>query len=274
MITRCFVSFLLLASFACNKDEGHKADQSSTEQQAGESGAAGSTGDTGASKRPEGPTGTITGKVTFSGDAPEMPKLQRGADPFCAKKEMHAETVVVNDGGTLRDVHVRIARGGAPSWVPPKPVVIDQKDCMYRPRVQGAVVGQKLVIKNDDGTTHNVHLRAMEFGHRQGRETIFNRAQPKGVPPIQSTVVDEPLIKVKCDQHAWMSAYLVVSDNPYFDTTGEDGTFTIEKVPVGTYKLEAWHSFYGKKTAEVTVKEGETAEVSFSYDAEKDKPAE
>jgi hypothetical protein len=227
-----------------------------------------------APKRPDGPTGTIRGKVAFSGEAPEMPRLQRGADPVCARKEMNAETVVVNDNGTLRDAHVRIARGAVPGWVPEQPVVVDQVDCMYRPRVQGGVVGQALEIRNSDKTSHNVHVRAMMFGRRQAHETIFNRGQPADVLPIRARVEDEEVIMLKCDQHAWMQGYVVVSDHPYFDTTGEDGSFTIEHAPVGTYELQAWHALYGVKTVEVTVEEGETADVEFGYDAQADGPGQ
>ena len=70
-----------------------------------------------------------------------------------------------------------------------------------------------------------------------------------------------------------MQGYVVVSDNPYFATSGEDGRFTIEKAPVGTYELQAWHEMYGIKTAKVTVEEGKAATVDFTYDAEADKPA-
>ena len=40
---------------------------------------------------------------------------------------------------------------------PATPVVIDQQDCMYTPRVVGLVAGQKLAVKNSDNTFHNVH---------------------------------------------------------------------------------------------------------------------
>lgn len=278
LIITCLAA--LLAAPACKKDgdDGAKgpegAGKTTGETAPDEPGAEEDEGPEAPPERPSGPTGTITGEVEFTGEAPEMPKLQMGSDPTCAKNEHYAETVVVNENDTLRDVHVRIARGAVEGWVPPEPVTIDQNQCVYRPRVQGGVIGQKLVVENSDATTHNVHLRSMKPDRRQGHETIFNRAQPKGVPPIKSQIVDEPVIKLKCDQHAWMQAYVVVSDHPYFDTTGEDGAFSIEEAPVGTYEIQAWHPLYGTKTAEITVEEGKEAKVSFTYDAEEDKPSE
>ena len=48
-------------------------------------------------------------------------------------------------------------------------------------------------------------------------------------------------ITLLCNVHAEMSAFVVLLENPYFSVTGKDGVFTIENVPPGTYKLNAWH---------------------------------
>lgn len=235
--------------------------------------AVGAGGEQAASKAPAGPTGTISGKVTLSGTPPEMPVLNRGSDSFCAQKEMRAETVVVGAGGALANTLVRVAPGAVPGWIPDQPAVVDQVDCMYRPRVQGAVRGQKLQVKNSDGTMHNVNARRLPWGERRDTETLFNRAQPKGSPPLEGAIRDADIMKLKCDSHGWMQGYVVVGDNPYHATSGGDGRFTIEKAPVGSYELQAWHEMYGIKTAKVTVEEGKTATVDFTYDAEKDRPA-
>lgn len=223
---------------------------------------------------PPGPTGTISGTVKLTGTAPEMPLLQRGADAFCAGKEMRAETVVTGEGGALENVLVRIEPGAVRGWVPPEPIVVDQVDCMYRPRVQGGVRGQTLEVRNSDKTSHNVHARRVPWGERRDMETVFNRGQTAGSPPLSGPIRDSDILKLKCDSHGWMQGYVVVSDNPYFASSATGGKFTIEKAPAGTYTLQAWHEFYGIKTAQVTVVEGETATVDFTYDAEKDRPAQ
>lgn len=216
---------------------------------------------------PTGPTGTIVGTVKFEGTAPEMPALLRGADPFCAQTEMKAETVVVNENGTLRNVLARVAPGEVPAVPAPEaPVVVDQVACMYRPRVQGGVVGQTISVKNSDGTMHNVHGRALALGERMGSQSLFNLGQPKGAPEATYDISkDVEVVALKCDVHGWMKGYVVVSDNPYFDTTGKDGSFRIENVPVGTHTMQVWHELYGVKTAEVTVEEGKEATVTVSY---------
>ncbi len=216
---------------------------------------------------PAGPTGTIQGVVKFTGTAPQMPKLLTGADPECAKTEKFAETVVVNANQTLRDVLVRVQPGTVPGWIPAETLQLDQKDCVYRPRVQGGVVGQTLEVRNSDQTMHNVHGKEMKLGKRQAQRSLFNSPQVAGSKPITRTLEAVDVMQMKCDAHAWMTAYIVLSDQPYYGVTDDQGAFTIADVPVGAIKLQSWHALYGLKTIDVTVEEGKTATVELSYDA-------
>jgi hypothetical protein len=162
--------------------------------------------------------------------------------------------------GRLENALVRV-RGevkGQPA-APAQPAVIDQHQCTYLPRVQGAVAGQPMVIKNSDGTLHNVRGYA-------GAKSVFNVAQPPMAKAMERPLpADVEVIRLKCDIHSWMTAWVVVNPNPYFATTNAEGSFDIEDVPVGTYTLEAWHEVLGTKTAQVTVKEGQQATVSFEF---------
>ena len=266
----------ILAAFAVT---GAACDKNSGDDGAGSEGAPAAEAEAGdtAEQEPEieaptGPTGTIRGTVTLTGDAPEMPKLRRGVDAVCAKTEMRAETVVAGDGGELANVFVRVKDDSFEAPPPDEPAVVDQVECMYRPRVQGAVAGQKLEIRNSDSTMHNVHAREMEMGAASGSSTLFNQGQPASGPAIVKSAGGFDIAELSCDVHAWMKGYVIVSGHPYFATSGEDGSFVIDSVPVGTLTLETWHEHYGSKTTEVTVEEGETAEASLSYDAAADAP--
>jgi plastocyanin len=205
---------------------------------------------------------SITGTVNFSGTPPKMEPLKRKSDPVCAKKDFNDETVSIKDG-KLENVLVRITKNApAGAKVPTDPVTVDQQDCMYRPRVQGAVEGQKIQIKNSDGTLHNVHTYA-------GTKTLFNQAQPPKAAPIEKPVAGADVVKLKCDVHPWMTGYVVVSKHPFFATTGADGKFTIKDVPAGTYTVEAWHEKLGTQTAEVKVEEGKPADATFTFSEKK-----
>ncbi|SET16313.1 carboxypeptidase regulatory-like domain-containing protein [Stigmatella erecta] len=205
--------------------------------------------------------GTIRGVVTFKGEPPAPAELAPSADPACEGMSLKDPALLVKDG-KLRNVLVRV-RGPVPGAIPAvdTPAVVDQQKCSYQPRVQGAVAGQPLQIKNSDGTMHNV--RGM-----LGSKALFNVAQPPSAPPVTKPLpADIELLQLKCDVHPWMRAYVAVSPHPYFGVTSDDGAFTLEGVPAGTYSLEAWHETLGTQTAEVTVQEGTPAEVSFAFAA-------
>jgi plastocyanin len=202
--------------------------------------------------------GTISGTVSFTGTPPQMEPLKRSSDPICAKKQFNDESVIVT-GGKLQNVVLRL-KGAPAGQAPAEPVVIDQTDCMYRPRVQAAVQGQKVMVKNSDGTLHNVHTYS-------GSKTLFNQAQPPKAAPITKEVKDADVMKLKCDVHPWMTGYVVYSGNPYFAVSKEDGKFEIKNVPAGKYTLEAWHEKLGTQTAEVTVQDGKTAQANLAFAA-------
>jgi plastocyanin len=209
--------------------------------------------------------GSITGTVDYAGAPVKAAKINRKSDPVCAKKEFTDQTITLSaDGKSLANVLVRISKNApAGAKAPTEPVVVDQHDCMYEPRVQGAVEGQKIQIKNSDGTLHNVHSYA-------GTKTLFNQAQPPKAAPIEkATPANSDVIKLKCDVHPWMTGYVVVSKHPFFDTTGEDGKFELKDVPAGTYTVEAWHEKLGTQTQEVKVEEGKPADLKFSFSDKK-----
>jgi len=203
---------------------------------------------------------TLSGEVDFTGKAPTPNKLHREADPVCAKKEGFDESIRVKDG-KLANVWVHVVAGAPDSKAAPDaaPVVVDQRDCSYAPRVQTALVGQKLVAKNDDPTLHNVHAYL-------GTTTLFNKGMPNAASkPVEEVVDKDGVVKLKCDVHTWMRGYVGVNKNPFQAVTGESGSFKID-LPPGTYTVEAWHEKFGVKSAQVTVVAGKPAKIVFKYD--------
>jgi plastocyanin len=206
--------------------------------------------------------GSIKGTVLFEGEPPEQPVLQRDGDPKCSKGR--ADEAIVVTKGKLRDVLIRIKNGSAGKHAAPAtPVLIDQKDCMYTPRVVGIVAGQKLQVRNSDNTFHNV------WGQVQAKD-VFNKPQAPKADDLSldpSTAKAGDIVDLKCGAHGWMKGYVAVQDHPFFAVTASDGSFTIKDLPQGTYTLEAWHPELGTKTMKVVIGKGKRADVSarFSY---------
>jgi plastocyanin len=204
--------------------------------------------------------GSVHGVVSFKGKPPAPSAIPAGTDPNCEGMDLEDQPVQVKDG-KLANVVVRV-RGQVPGQHAPAAdsmVVVDQNRCMYKPRVQGALVGQPLVLMNSDSTVHNVRGTA-------GAKPLFNVMQP----PLKTRETmplggDAEIIRLKCDIHPWMTAWVVMNPNSFFTTSEEDGAFTLEGVPPGSYTLEAWHETLGTRTAQVTVQEGQRAEVSFEF---------
>jgi hypothetical protein len=209
-------------------------------------------------------TGSVKGTVLFEGEPPAQPVLKRDSEPKCAK-DRHDEAIVVAKG-KLRDVVVRIKTGTAGEHKPPaEPVVIDQRDCMYTPRVVGLVAGQQLVVRNSDKVFHNV------WGVLKGKD-LWNTPQQPGGPELKldpAKAKPGDVVELQCGVHAWMHAYAAVSDNPYFAVTGDTGAFEIKGLPQGSYTLEAWHPVLGTKSIPIQIGKGKRGDVTarFSYKA-------
>jgi plastocyanin len=216
--------------------------------------------------RPASPGGaTVTGEVKFVGQVPANPVVDMREEPKCKadyQTKPHEEIVAANGNGTLANVFVYV-QSGLPAdakYTPPAtPVVIEQKGCMYHPRVFGIMVGQSLEIENSDPLLHNI--KAMGKANRP-----FNISQPAaGMTTQRSFTTPEVMLPFECNVHGWMHAYAGVLPHPFFSTTGADGRFTIKDLPAGTYTIAAWQEKYGTRTVTVTVKENETKTVDFTF---------
>jgi plastocyanin len=207
--------------------------------------------------------GTIHGVIKLDGTPPERKEMAIGKTTGCEKHPVPplTEDVIASDG-KLANVFVYI-KSGFEDWIVPPPentrVVLDQEGCMYRTRVLGVRVGQKLAIKNSDPTNHNVHARPE-------RNEGFNQTQATGSAPVEwQAVKPELMIPFSCDIHPWMKAWVSVREHPWFAVTGADGSFTIPNVPPGEYTIEAWHEKYGKKPGKLTLAPSGSADITLAF---------
>jgi hypothetical protein len=204
---------------------------------------------------------TISGTVNFSGAAEAEP-IDMSAEPDCAAKHSGTPTrkVVEVSGGKLRNVFVYVKEGlPQRSW--PRggeSPVLDQEGCEYKPHILAVRTGQDFIIRNSDGLLHNVNAKPKT---NRG----FNVGQPTKMDTKRQFSQPEVMVPVTCEVHGWMHSYIGVVDHPYYAVTSENGSFTIQGLPPGTYTVEAWHEKLGTKTTQVTVAAKETKQADFSF---------
>ena len=196
---------------------------------------------------------SITGTVTFTGQAPTLRPLSMDADPVCAKKHsgpVPNEMLVLGTGNTMGNIMVWVSKGLAAgkTWpIPSAPAVLDQNGCQYKPHVMGIMVGQAYRILNSDGILHNIHTLPKI-------NKSFNKPMPGTLKETTTNFEKpEPLFPIKCDVHPWMQAYVSVFTHPFFSVTSTNGKYTISGLDPGTYEITAWHEKLGTQTATVTV---------------------
>ncbi len=223
-----------------------------------------------ASNTATGGTGTLTGVVTLDGSWTALEPLFKKGDEsvkdaaVCAHDTIPNESVVVNAeaGNGVANVFVYLAKVPKGVEVPApseEPVIFDQKGCVFTPR--------GLVIKSDDAVPHNVHTFPT-------LSAPFNSICPPnekdGLKLIYEGAEREP-VSVKCDIHPWMQAWHLPLDHPYAAVTDAEGKFTIENVPAGDLTFRVWHekTQFVEKSLAVSVKAGETNEISISIGADK-----
>jgi plastocyanin len=205
--------------------------------------------------------------VKFTGKKPARKAIDMSGDPACAEAhhgKAFDEAVVVNPNGTLENVFVYVKSGleGKKFEAPSTPVKIDQRGCWFHPRVLGIQTGQPLEVINSDPVTHNIHPMA-----KINRE--WNHSQGQGDPPLaRKFLKPEVMIRVKCNIHSWMHAFIGAVDHPYFAVTGTDGTFEMANVPPGDYVLEAWQETLGAQEQKITVTPSGKIETAFTFKGE------
>ena len=201
--------------------------------------------------------GALHGEIRFVGAVPERFQLGAAQMKECQhhpEVDQRSNKEIVN-AGKLANAFVRLKSGYDKARIPPAPstpVTLDQKGCMYVPRVLGLQLGQKLLVANSDPTNHNVHARS-----RKNDE--LNRNMGAGQPPVEfSFEHGEGPIPFQCDIHSWMGAAVFVEEQPWFAVTDEAGAFHIRDVPPGEYVVEAVHESLGRAQGTVSVAAGKS----------------
>jgi plastocyanin len=191
--------------------------------------------------------GTIKGNVRYAGAPVERKKLSVTIDQYLCGKEKEAGDLLLSPTNGISNAVVSLNGLPPGSKVPGNPmhVKMDQRQCVFVPRVVIVPVGGTVEFLNSDRLLHNVKSGGKE-------NPPFNRAQPHA-RSISIAFRNPELLRVDCDLHSWMRGWVVVAEHPYYAVTSEDGGFVFEKVPPGKYTLQVWQETLGMVNQEVTV---------------------
>lgn len=209
--------------------------------------------------------GTVEGVVKLAGAAPTVPPIKTTKNQdYCGNSIDNPLYLVGKDGG-LKNVQVFLKGVDKGKANPTGTITLMNTHCMFDPRVQGSSVGQQIKIASDDPILHNTHPQ-----NNDTNATIYNIALPfKGFSVTKPLPTTPELIRVKCDAHEWMRAWIWEFDHPYYATTDADGHYQIKDVPPGTYTVVAWHEVMGQKDASAAVAAGKPSTVDFTFTPKK-----
>lgn len=201
-------------------------------------------------------SGAISGKVMLDGVAGPPRKVEVTIDQYLCGKEKDAEDLVVSRRGEIANAVVWIenAPADAPWPAGADKTAIDQNGCAFLPRVVIVRAGGTVDFLNSDRLLHNIHsMPKLNAG--------FNRTQPKN-RTVPATFTKPEIVRVDCDLHSWMTAWVVVAAHPFYAVTNSDGQFSFDKLPAGSYRLQIWHEKLGTLERSVTVPDTGSATVT------------
>lgn len=183
--------------------------------------------------------GTIRGRVDvrnpMTGAGPRPGVAELGQDPMQHSPQQRRDAVVY-----LETAPQGAFEGGGSSRV-----TMSQRNESFVPHILAVRVGTVVDFLNEDSIYHNV------FSLSPTRRFDLGR-YPKG----QSKAVrfDKPgIVRVFCEIHSQMNAFILVFAHRFFDVTDEQGRYRIDQVPPGTYTLAAWYEGSVRQTRSVTV---------------------
>jgi carboxypeptidase family protein len=162
------------------------------------------------------------------------PEIENESNKVNDEKQDLANTVVSLEGITRGKKHL-------PTTIP-----LEMIKCQFRPHIFTGVIGNTYGLFNRDPLLHNVHLRS-------GDDTIFSIALYPNGKKIVKPLTQPGVINVKCEIHSFMSATMVIFDDPYFNVTNQNGEYTISDIPAGNYIVRIRHEGILASEKEVTI---------------------
>ena len=152
--------------------------------------------------------------------------------------------------------YLETAPRGAFEQLEPSRAVMDQRNEAFAPHVLAVMTGTTVDFPNSDPFYHNVFSLSKPKAFDLGRYAAGHSR------PVR---FDKPgIVRVFCDIHSHMSAFILVFSHPFFAVTDARGRYRIDNLPPGTYSVVAWNEGTASEPRPATVPEGAATEVDFT----------
>jgi len=153
-------------------------------------------------------------------------------------------------------VYLEVAPRRAFEQGEPRRAVMDQRNETFVPGVLAITTGSTVDFPNSDRIYHNVFSLSRPARFDLGRYAV---GRSKSVRFDRAGIV-----RVFCDIHSHMSAYILVFNHPFFAVADAEGRYRIDNIPAGTYSVVAWHQGTTTVPQSVTVPDTGATEIDFA----------
>jgi plastocyanin len=186
--------------------------------------------------------------LLLGADAPKKVGIIKGTITIAGKPT--AEVVVSVEG-----IPAEVAKAQM-SAAKSKKAVLDQRELKFVPYVLPVAVGTTVEFQNSDKSWHNV------FSKSDAKPFDLGLYSPG---KTRSVSFDKPgLVRILCNVHPNMEAFVVVKEHPYFTAPDSRGNYRLDGVPLGKFRLQVWHPQLGTTdTGVAIVRDGEVVDINF-----------
>lgn len=217
---------------------------------------------------------TVRGTVTVTGTIPGPKEFELRGYPdheYCSKLSnghgyRFLTEIRAKADGSLKDAVVvveGVERGKPFTFTEAN---VEANLCRFLPFVAVVSDTRRITVFNRDPVPHDIQGYASD---QTGGDLVFYRPslEASGTTDLVQLLKGQKSFAMQCSLHPYMQSWGYTVDNPYYAVTDEKGSFSIEDLPPGTYRLKAWHPLLGTQERQLTVTSNETVSLELPFEA-------
>jgi plastocyanin len=194
-------------------------------------------------------TGSIRGRVELR-HVPTAPERRPTVSDLAAPAPLDATDYLKSV------VYLETAPRAAFDSPEPGHAVMDQRNETFVPHLLAIIAGTTVDFPNSDHIYHNVFSLSKTKSFDLGR---YAAGHSRAI-----TFDRTGIVRVFCDIHSHMNAFILVFNHPFFTITDTEGRYRIDNIPPGNYNVIAWNEGLSSEPKPVTVPDGGSTELDFA----------